>query len=83
MNEAKKRHNDFVNPTTTKSQQQAGDLLNEIVSFMSLKKKLSVDDWMAINNMIDQLSDRKTVIPRKVLRGMQNKFTSIQQQYVR
>lgn len=83
MNEVKKKHYDFFNPTTTKSQQQAEDLLMEIKSFIGLKKDLSVDDWMIINNMINQLSNKKAAFPHKILRGMRNKFISIQQQYVR
>ena len=83
MNEVKKKHYDFFNPNPTKSQQQAEDLLVEIKSFIGLKKKLSVDDWITIRNMMNQLSNKKAAFPHKILRGMRNKFVSIQQQYGR
>nr|MBQ0091037.1 hypothetical protein [Candidatus Enterousia merdequi] len=83
MNEERKKYNDFMNPSTTKAQQQASDLLAAVVSFAKFKNELSLDDAITINNMIKQLSNKKAIFPHKVLRGIQNKFISIQQQYMR
>lgn len=82
MNEQKKTRYEYFNPSAFEQKQAAEDLLVQITSFVR-KNKINVSDWILLNNMIKQLGQSKANLPRKVLRGMQNKFDKIQNKYQR
>lgn len=82
MNEHKKTRYEYFNPTVSEQKQNAEYLLAQITAFIR-KNKINVSDWILLDNMIKQLGQRKANLPRKVLRGMQNKFEQIQNKYQR
>ena len=62
--------------------ENANTLLSQIIYFVS-HNKLTPHDTIILNGIIKQLNQRKVGFPRKVLRGMENKFLSIQSNYQR
>ena len=82
MNEQKKLRYEHFNPKVSESQQSAEELIALISSFIH-NTKLKSGDWIALTVLLKQLKKNNTNLPRKVLRSVQNKFQTIQQNYIR
>ncbi len=76
MQENKHRNYEYI-PETSKQDQTATELLNQIRWFMR-HAKLKPEDWKLLTKMMKNLQQIQST---KVLRSMQRKFTQIQQQY--
>ncbi len=77
MNEKRVGHKCYVTQTESNKIMSANALLGRIVDFMG-HNKMSAADFLVLESMTKQLSQCKNGLPRKVLRGMQTKFTAIQ-----
>lgn len=83
MNEERRNHNNFMNyGTTDKKEESAVSLLSQISYFIS-HNKITPKEYILLSSIVKQLSQRKNSFPRKVLRGMQNKFEILQKKYQR
>ena len=82
MNERKQNHREYYNPTQTKQNKSAEELLFEIKMFMT-HVKLTPTDFFMLNKLIRQLNAQKNTMPGKVIRGLETKFNKIKNQYQR
>ena len=76
MNEDKKSKYDFFNPSVSDKVQTAQELYAEIYGYIK-KNTLKPGDWIALNKLLNQLKNKNSVLPRKVLRSIANKFENI------
>ena len=79
MKDTRHRNYDYV-PPVTKKEQTVSDLLAEIMFFIQ-NTELKREDWFLLNRMIRNLEKGKHA--NKVLRGIENKFAKIKEQYQR
>ena len=79
MQDTKHRNYEYVAPVS-KKERLVSDLLNEIMLFVK-NTELRREDWIILNRLIKNLEKEKH--SNKVLRGIENKFAKIQQQYQR
>jgi len=81
MNEDKRRDRDFLNVGSTKKD-DVNTLLSQIIYFKS-HNKITPHDFVVLDALVKQLNQRRAAFPRKVLRGMVNKFETIKNTYQR
>ena len=81
MNEDKRRDRDFFNVGSTKKD-DANTLLSRIIYFKG-HNEITPHDLVMLDIIIKQLNQRRANFPRKVLRGMVNKFETIKNTYQR
>ena len=79
MKDFKHRSYSYV-PSVTKKEQNAADLLAEIMFFIK-NTDLKREDLFLLNRLIRNLEKGKQ--SHKVLRGIESKFAKIQEQYQR
>lgn len=83
MNERKKSYNDYFNPSVSDAEQDALALSSAISSFMHTCTRLKPVDFISLNHLLKILKKSNNNLPRKVLRGIGNKFHNISQNYQR
>lgn len=79
MKDFKHRNYDY-SPSVSKKDQEAADLLNQIMFFIK-NTKLNREDYILLNRLLRNLEAKKQ--SNKVLRGIENKFAKIKEQYQR
>ena len=81
MNEEKRNYNNFMNCGAMDKKEEAAASLVAQISYFISHNKITPKEYIFLSNILKQLSQRRNSFPRKVLRGMQNKFELIQNQY--
>lgn len=77
MQDSKHRNYDYF-PRVSKKEQNATDLLTEIMLFVK-NTPVNHEDWIILNRLIRNIEKEKH--SNKALRGIENKFRKIQQSY--
>ena len=84
MNEQRKSFRDYKNPTQTKRQNTIGELISFGQMLLTHRRQLSIQEIIYIENVLHkQLNQRNAKIPGNVLRGIEKKLQSIQNQIQR
>ena len=83
MNEQKKSFQNYTNPKLTKNEQLSMSLVNDIKVLLSCSSKISLTDLIYLKNMLKQLNQHKNIMSNKVLRSIEKKLQTMQQQYQR
>ena len=84
MNEQRKSFRDYTNPTQTKRQQTVDELIAVGKMLLTHRGQMTIQELIYIENVLHkQLNKRNAKIPNNVLRGIERKFQSIQNQIQR
>lgn len=81
MNEKRKQHRDYINNIFMTPEQEKADDLACAIKFLLQKKALPSEIVVMLDNMLRQLEDTKTTLPKKILRSIAAKIERIQDEY--
>ena len=81
MNEKRKQHSDYINNKFMTPEQEKADDLACAIKFLLQEKALPSGIVMMLNNMLRQLEDTKTTLPKKILRSIAAKIERISEEY--
>ena len=81
MNEKRKQHSDYINNKFMTPEQEKADDLACAIKFLLQKKALPSEIVAMLYNMLRQLEDTKTTLPKKILRSMATKIERISDEY--
>ena len=81
MNEKRKLHSDYINNRFMTAEQEKADDLACAIKFLLQKRALPYDIVQMLYNMLRQLEDTKTTLPKKILRSIEAKIGRISEEY--
>ena len=81
MNEKRKQHSDYINNKFMTAEQEKADDLACAIKFLLQKKALPSEIVQMLYNMLRQLENTKTTLPKKILRSIEAKIERISKEY--
>ncbi len=81
MNEKRKQHSDYINNKFMTPEQEKADDLACAIKFLLQKRALPSKIVQMLHNMLHQLENTKTTLPKKILRSIAAKIERINDEY--